>query len=254
LLVRVVEWNGDIRLPFASIAVLILMLLAIGALFLPADYRHASTSAATPERPGFRAVLLRPEVAFLLLFLWLTLCAEEVLFIAQVPWLVERFAATPESISNALFFFGIGELIGVSLVTAFADRIGKVRAPLLGYGAAVLVYLLLPIFGHTWESYLLFFTLFAVTFEFGIVASFPLASSVAPSARGTVLAASTIATNTGRAAGSRIGVALYATNGMLTNGIVAAMLTGLGIALVAKYVRPQETDQIPAAPRPVTDL
>lgn len=254
LLVRVVEWNGDIRLPFASIAVLILVLLAVGALFLPADHRHATASAATPLQPGFRAVLLRPEVAFLLLFLWLTLCGQEVLFIAQVPWLVERFAATPESISNALFFFGIGELIGVLLVTAFADRIGKVRAPLLGYSAAVLVYLLLPIFGRTWESYLLFFTLFAVAFEFGIVASFPLASSVAPEARGTVLAASTIATNTGRAAGSRIGVALYGATGMLINGIVAAMLTLVGIALVAKYVRPQEIDQIPTPPSAVTDL
>jgi predicted MFS family arabinose efflux permease len=232
--------------------VLILALLALGALLLPGDYRHPSARHAA--RPGFRTILLRPEVSFLIAFLWLTLCGQEVLFIAQVPWLVERFAATPQSISNALFFFGIGELIGVSLVTAFADRIGKVRAPLLGYGAAVLVYILLPIFSRTWESYLLFFTLFAISFEFGIVATFPLASSVEPAARGTVLAASTIATNTGRAAGGRIGVALYEATGIFVNGIVAAILTLLGILLVAKYVRPQEVEQSSLPSRPVTDL
>lgn len=252
LLVRVIEWNGDIRLPFAAIAALILVLLAIGALQLPADYRQHRSS--TTARPGLREVLSRPSVAFLILFMWLSLCGEEILFIAQVPWLIDHFAATPESISNALFFFGIGELIGVLLVTTFADRIGKVRAPLLGYGAAVLVYLLLPVFGGTWESYLLFFMLFAVTFEFGIVASFPLASSVAPEARGTVLAAATIATNTGRAAGSRIGVALYGMNGLMVNGVAAAIVTLVGMALVAKFVRPQETDHIPTASRPVTDL
>lgn len=169
LLVRVIEWNGDIRLPFSIIAILLLVLLVIGTQSLPADYRHPNQVTA---RPRLRDVLLRPSVAFLLLFMWLSLVGEEVLFIAQVPWLVDHFSATPESISNALFFFGIGELVGVLLVTAFADRIGKVRAPIIGYAAAVVVYLLLPIFGSTWESYLLCFMLFAVAFEFGIVASF----------------------------------------------------------------------------------
>jgi predicted MFS family arabinose efflux permease len=252
ILVRTVEWSGDLRVPFATIAGLILILLVIGMLLLPADYQHRATGSQ--PRPALRTVLTRPAVAFLLLFMWLTLCGEEVLFIAQVPWLIERFAATPEAISNALFFFGIGELAGVLLVTAFADRIGKVRAPVLGYGAAVLVYLLLPLFGHSWTSYLFFFMLFAVAFEFGIVATFPLASSIEPAARGTVLAAATVASSTGRAAGSRIGVALYDVGGILTNGIVAAMLTLIGIVVAAKYVRPHETEDISSAPRPVRDL
>jgi predicted MFS family arabinose efflux permease len=252
ILVRVVEWNGNLRLPFAMISALILTLLAVGMLLLPADYRQPSSDVH--PRPALRDVLTRPSVVFLLLFMWLALCGEEVLFIAQVPWLVEHFAATPQAISNALFFFGIGELAGVSLVTAFADRIGKVRAPVLGFSAAVLVYVLLPLFGQTWTSYLIFFMLFAVAFEFGIVATFPLASSVEPAARGTVLAGITVASSTGRAAGSRIGVAIYGAGGIIANGLVAAILTLIGVAVAAKYVRPREIEHAPPLAGPVTDL
>lgn len=251
LLVHMIAWNGDIRLPFTLLAGLVVVLLVLGIFHLPADYPRPTYTTA---RPRFHEVLLRPSVAFLLLFMWLSLVGEEVLFIAQVPWLIDQFAATPQSISNALFFFGIGELIGVLLVTAFADRLGKVRAPILGYSAAVVVYLLLPVFGRTWESYLLLFMLFAVAFEFGIVASFPLASSVEPEARGMVLSATTIATNTGRAAGSRIGVALYGLSGLMVNGIVSAVVTLVGIGLVAKYVRPHETEHTLEVSRPVTEL
>ena len=251
-LVRLSEWGGDISLPFGIIAALIFVLVIIGALLLPADHRHAS--AFGEARPSIKNVLTRPAVAFLLLFLWLTMCGQEVLFIAQVPWLVDQFAATPASISNALFVFGIGELIGVSLVTAFADRIGKVRAPVLGFGASALVYVLLPLFGRTWAGYLLFFMLLAVAFEFAIVATFALASSVEPAGRGTVMAGATVATNTGRAAGSRIGVALYDTTGILVNGIVAAALTLIGLSLAAKYVQPRETEHNFVPPGPVTKL
>ena len=68
------------------------------------------------------------------------------------------------------------------------------------------------------------------------------------------MAGATVATNTGRAAGSRVGVALYQTSGILVNGAVAAVLTLIGIAVVAKYVRPREIEDTSAAARPVTEM
>ena len=251
-LVALAEWSGDLRLPYAALAGLILLALSLSLLVLPSEAAPAASRRV--ERGPLRRILLRPELVALLLFLWLAVCGQEVLFIAQPPWLVTAFGATPRQVGDALRVFGIGELVGVALAAALTDRIGVLRAPLLGFAGAILIYLLLPPLATTWTRYLLLFGVFGLLFEFAIVSSFSLASTINPAARGIVMAATATAMQTGRAAGSRIGVGLLESSSLIVNGIVAAVLTSISVIVAAIGVRPQENDYNSTESEPVRNL
>lgn len=251
-LVALAEWGGNLRLPFGVLAGLILLVLLLSLLVLPSGAEPAGSRQA--ERGPLRRVLWRPELLAMLLFLWLAVCGQEVLFIAQPSWLVDTFGATPQQIGTALQVFGIGELVGVALATLLTDRIGVLRTPLLGFAGAVLIYLLLPPLATTWTRYLLLFGVFGLLFELAIVSSFSLASTINPAARGIVMAATATAVQTGRAAGSRIGVGLLESSNLIVNGIVAAALTSIGLIVAAIGVRPQEKGHESTKSEPVRNL
>lgn len=245
------ERSDGLQLPYATLAVLLLVVLVLSWTALPREARHAH---AASRAPSLLHAIRQPGVRPLLVFFWLVICGTELLFIAQSPWLTDRFGATPQSIGQALFIFGLGELVGASLATAFTDRLGKRRAPMAGFAAASLVYMLLPLLSGSWGSYLLLFALFGLTFEFGIVASFALASSVNPAARGTTMAASTLAITTGRAGGSWIGVRLYESTNILLNGIVAAVVTWIGLIVAVNGLKSQENEHEATESKAVTIL
>ncbi len=207
---------------------------------LPPDPPRATVARRTTS--SF-AVIKQPAVIALFVFLWLVMGGQEILFVAQAPWLAAHFGASSETIGQALVVFGFGELLGVTLATLLTDWLGKRRAPLVGFACAAVVYLLLPVLGRTWNSYLVLFFLYALFFEFSIVASFSLASIIDPNARGIVMAGVSFSTLTGRAAGSALGVPLAQLTSITVNGIVAATLTLVGILVGALGAQPQEKDQ-----------
>ena len=239
-LVALVQWTGDLRAPFSVLAAMILVVLLLSLALLPADQPRSRNDDGPSQ--SLRRVLLQPALWSLLIFFWLVLCAEEILFIAQAPWLASDFGATPQQIGNTLFVFGVGELVGAGLSTLFTDRIGIVRATLAGFTGAAIIYLLFPLLVGGWSSYLLLFMLFGLAFEFAIVASFALASSVNPAARGTIMAAAALAMTSGRAGGSRIGIPLLESTSLVVNGVVAAGLTLSGVVVAAIGVRPRENE------------
>lgn len=251
-LVALAEWSGGLHLPFAVLALLILAVLSLSFVALPPEHQagHKQRAQAVP----LRTVLAQPSFGALALFLWLAVFGQEVLFIAQAPWLGQHFGATPQRIGNTLFVFGIGELVGVSLATAFTDRLGKLRSPMLGFAGAALVYAALPVFGRSWSGYLLLFGLFGLLFEFAIVSSFSLASSINPRARGKVMAGSNLATQTGRAAGSWAGIRVWEGSNIVVNGAVAAALTAIAVVIAGLAIKPQESIQEPVTSEPVSIL
>lgn len=240
-LISLAQSTGGLHFPFALLAVLLVAVLALTQTMLPPDRAHA-LGEGNRGRP-LRTVIRQPVILALFAFLWLAVCGQEILFIVQAPWLTDHFGASPEQIAQTLFVFGLGELFGVSLATALTDWLGKRRAPLVGFGGAAIIYVLLPLLAHNWTSYLILFLLYALCFEFAIVSSFSLASGIDPAARGTVMAGVTFSTQTGRAAGSWIGVPLLQATNVVVNGIVAAVLTWIGIGIAVIKVRPQEKER-----------
>jgi predicted MFS family arabinose efflux permease len=216
-----------------------LTLVTLATLFIlpnpPAQPRDDATNAGGPG-----AVLRNPNVLGMLGFVFLTLGGLEMLFIVQSPWAAERFNASLVDLGLAAFVFGLGEIGGSLGSTLLTDRLGKRRAATIGFGLAAIVYLLLPLLSVSWPVYLICFFFFALFAEFGIVAALTFASTVSLVSRATVMALTVMAIQVSRAISSRIGVPLWEATSLSVNGVVAALLTLVGIAVALRYAHEAE--------------
>lgn len=206
---------------------------------LPLETSSANATHSTPI--SFRVVLNNRSVLGLLAFVFLALAGVEVLFIAQAPWTTVQFGASLADLGTAAFVFGIGELGGSSASAIFTDRLGKRRAAIIGFSLTTLIYLALPVLSVNWVAYLVCYLFFALCVEFAIVATLTLASTVSTVGRATVMAFTVTAVQVSRAAASLIGVQVWELSSIYVNGILAAALTLMGVAVALRFVR--ETEQ-----------
>jgi len=217
------------------------VLLGLGALTLaltpalPEERRApAVREAGAPAEP---AALAQPGVWPALGFVLCQLLAVELIFVVYAAWLEADFGATTAQLGQIFALLGLVELAGSSGAALLTDRIGKRRAVLAGFGATAALMALLPLSAGSWGLFLLLFLLFDLCFEFAIVSVFPLVSGLAVRGRGTVMAASVAAVGVGRVIGSLLGPQLFAGAGFWANGLLAALLAGLGVAAGAALIR-----------------
>ena len=215
-----------------------LALIRFGRPALPTPDRASGAGAPSArQRLDWRAVRTR-SVAGVLGLLLLTACAVDFIFVVQGAWSKASFGANEAQLGQVFGMLGIAELIGSLGSTVLVDRVGKKRAVLAGYILTAAMMLALPLSEGSWLLFLPLYFLFDLFFEFAIVASFPLASGVAPSVRGTVMALSVLTIGMGRAAGSQLAIPLWSSYGIWANGAIGAglVLAGvlLGWALVAE--------------------
>ena len=126
--------------------------------------------------------------------------------------------------------------LGVALL---GDRLGIRRSTAAGFLVAAGCVAVLPFVGQAWIWFLPVYLILYTSFEYAIVASFPLVSAVAPTARGSMLALSATAIGAGRVAASLVATSLWLAFGigwtvMITAAIICASLLCLVI------IRPQE--------------
>jgi|GEM_PF-880935 len=216
-----------------AVSVLTLTTLPTPRLVLPTGNSPSATSSTL-------IVLRNASVWGMIAFLFLGIGGNEVLFIAQAPWASARFGATPSDLGTAAFVFGLGELVGSLGSALFTDRLGKRRAAVSGFAAAALVYLALPLVSISWGRYLFCYLLFAICVEFAIVAALTLASTVSNVGRATVMAFTVTAVQLSRALASLVGVAVLNASSIMVNGVIAAMLTLLGVGVALRFVRENE--------------
>lgn len=235
LLLRVVDAQGSIQGAFLILASGVVAVLGATIMLLPDDHAPSSTTSST-RVPVWQG-LADPTVVALCAFLFLSIGGNELLYVAQAPWLTARFNASTADLGTAAFVFGIGELGGSVMSTLFTDRLGKRRASLLGFGAAALVYLLVPLLGITWFGYLGVYALYGVAIEFAIVASITLSSTISASSRATVLALSFVAIQVGRSLGSQLGVPLLSVGSIASNSVAAALVVLLGVFVAWRGVK-----------------
>jgi predicted MFS family arabinose efflux permease len=181
-----------------------------------------------------------PSVAGVLGLLLLTACAVDLIFVVQGAWSKASFGANDAQLGQVFGMLGIAELIGSLSSTVLVDRVGKKRAVLAGYLLTAALMLALPLSEGNWLLFLPLYFLFDLFFEFSIVASFPLASGVAPGARGTVMALCVLTIGMGRAAGSQLATPLWTSYGIWANGAIGAGLVLAGVLLGWALVRENE--------------
>jgi predicted MFS family arabinose efflux permease len=221
-----------------------LALIRFGLPALP-NLEQASDAGApgARQRLDWRAVRT-PSVAGVLGLLLLTACAVDLIFVVQGAWSKASFGANDAQLGQVFGMLGIAELIGSLGSTVLVDRVGKKRAVLAGYLLTAAMMLALPLSEGNWLLFLPLYFLFDLFFEFSIVASFPLASGVAPSVRGTLMALCVLTIGMGRAAGSQLAIPLWSSYGIWANGAIGAGLVLAGVLLAWALVRENEAEGI----------
>ena len=191
------------------------------------------------QRLDWRA-LRTPSVVGMLGLLLLTACAVDLIFVVQGAWSKASFGANDAQLGQVFGMLGIAELIGSLSSTVLVDRVGKKRAVLVGYTLTAAMMLALPLSEGSWLLFLPLYFLFDLFFEFAIVSSFPLASGVAPTVRGTVMALSVLILGVGRAIGSQLATPLWSSYGIWGNAVLGAGLVLAGVLLCWALVRENE--------------
>jgi predicted MFS family arabinose efflux permease len=142
-------------------------------------------------------------------------------------WLEDSFGLKLAALGAAAAVIGISEFGGESLVAATVDRVGKMKALMIGISANTAAAILLPAAGRTPAGAVFGLTLFYLTFEYTVVSMLPVMSEILPGARATLLAFNAAAFSIGRAVGSFVSPRLYAW------GFPAVALGAAGLNIVA---------------------
>jgi predicted MFS family arabinose efflux permease len=209
--------------------------LALVHTLLPDGQRRALNETHRVEWRELRT----PGALLALLFMALTLCAYDLIQIVQAPWLHETLAMNEAQLGQLFALAGIGELAGSLGVALVGDRLGIRRSTAAGFLLAAICVAVLPFVGQNLALLLPTFLLLYLTFEYAIVASFPLVSAVAPAARATMLALSTASTGAGRVVASLVAPSLWLTYGINWTATITAAILCMSL-LCLLVIRPQE--------------
>jgi predicted MFS family arabinose efflux permease len=226
--------TGTIGLLYAVVFVggmvsLLLVFWRLPAAFSP----HAIARDAGP------GVLRSWSVAALAIFVVLTYVAFELILTPQSAWILRTFAVDAGQLGQLAAIAGAAELVGSLAVVGFVDRVGKRRAVAISYVGSALLMALLPQSAGNWPLFVLVYAALALALEFAIVATITLASTVAPQARGTLMATKIVLGSSSRALTSTVANQLTGQLGYANVALVAAGLLG-GALVVLPAVRDAE--------------
>lgn len=222
------------RAPFLGLAVA--ALTCAGLTLVLDETPLAARARAEPLRLG-SILSHRSAIAFLLTSLTLFFAFENIQ-VGYASWFESRFGLDPGQRGTLQSLFGVFEIAASSSVSLFLDRIGKKRGVAGGLGVALLGYVLLASVGPlALPLGLVAMSVAFLGFEFGVVASIPLASEQMPQARGAMLALTVMSSGLGRLLGGVSGSALLAGPGFAFAALVSAGVAVMTLAVFALGVR-----------------
>jgi predicted MFS family arabinose efflux permease len=220
------------RSPFLALALLgAAGLVTVRALF-GGSSGGGETGATSAERKGghlesYKAVLRSPAALAGIAVILAVSMSNELVNLVFGVWLEDSFGLKLAALGAAAAIIGVAEFGGESLVVATVDRLGKIRALVIGLAANALVVLVLPLAGGSRLTALLTLALLYLTFEYTVVSLLPVMSEVLPQARATLLAFYAASFSLGRAVGSLLSPYLYSL------GFTAVALAAAGLDAVA---------------------
>jgi predicted MFS family arabinose efflux permease len=186
----------------------------------------------------------QPVIWAVVAYVLVLMVANEAVFIIYGDWMEQSFDLSLTNLGLASGIIGGAELLGEFTAGWSVDRFGKRRVVILTGVLTSFAYLLLPYVGGTLAVALVMLFLTFLGFELTFVGSIPLLTEVVPSARSVVLSTALAAGSLGRALGALIGPSVWRWLGLPGNGMLAALLTLLGVFVLARWVREAvETDE-----------
>ncbi|MEO6123672.1 MAG: MFS transporter [Ilumatobacteraceae bacterium] len=145
------------------------------------------------------------------------------IFVTFGKWLENDFGFSDTKVAVVVFCLGGIELIAATSTVRFADRWGKQRSTMYGSLVMVPAAALLAILHATLAPALIVMALFICAFEFSIIATLSLASSLIPGRPSTGLGFMVAAATLGRGAVSPLATAVYTHSGMSRVAIIGAI-------------------------------
>jgi DHA1 family inner membrane transport protein len=188
------------------------------------------------HRASYRAVLRSPAALAGIAVILAVSVANELVNLVFGVWLEDSFGLKLAALGATAAVIGLAEFGGESLVVTTVDRLGKIRALMIGLGGNAAVALALPLAGRSVVTALAGLALFYLTFEYTVVSMLPVMSEILPQARATVLAFYAASFSIGRAAGSLLSARLY-TLGFAPVALAAAGLNAVAFVLLLRLRR-----------------
>jgi len=230
--------RGDWRAPFWPLAGLGVLAAIWMAAAIPPDPPHPGHTGLNGLDRWLK-VIRNPVVLAALITNMLSAASNEIINIVYGSWMEQTFNLRVVQLGLSVAVIGVAELIAEGGVAVLSDRLGKRQTLILGLVVSAVSYFLLPFGSHSLEWALAGIFAVYLAFEFAIVASIPLISELMPEYRNTVMSTSIAAHAAGRMIGSLLGGFVFQF-GFLWNGVVAGILTMIGIPLILWVVRERQ--------------
>jgi predicted MFS family arabinose efflux permease len=213
--------------------------------WLPPGYVTATRAASLGAM--VRVVREHPVVWAVALYAFLTLTANEMLFIMYGEWMEESFGLRLAALGLASGVIGGAEVVGDLLAAWTVDRFGKRPVVIISGLLSALFYLLIPYTSTSLVAALL--TLFGVflAFELTYVAALPLLTEVVPTARSVVLSVNLATGSLGRVVGALLGPLVWSQAGLAGNTVISAALALASILVLGLWVRELSGTPLPTA-------
>ncbi len=184
----------------------------------------------------WHGLLRQRQVRALLTTSLLLTMAMELPFIVYGAWLERAFGLGLSTLGLASVVVGLAEATAELGTTVLTDRVGKRRSVLAGLVGLAGSLLVLPLLaGQGLTGALSGVVLVVLSFEFAIVSLLPLATELAPEARGSLLSLNITTFSLGRIVGATAGGWLWqgAGAGIITNTLAGAACTLLAALVVS---------------------
>ena len=174
---------------YGAVGGLSLVVLVAALALLPRSPRPAKAAQTEAQAALWRAVVeiarQRSAMAGLLAILgWAAIPTG--VFIYLAAWLEQAFQFTETQIGLAFSTIGVGALIGNALTAAWADRLGKKRAAVLGLLVLSVTAVLLP-HAPAAAGALVGLVVFTAALEFSFASFSTLMTELVPDSRGTLM-------------------------------------------------------------------
>lgn len=152
-------------------------------------------------------------------------------------WLATEYKLSAEQLGTVALVIGCADLCGSGLASIVADRFGKRRGVLFGWGGAFLVMVLLPWLDRNLLWAVGTLVLLRASSEFGIICHMSLVSGQSTTQRGKVMTLSFAAGVVGGTLASFTGPPAYTAYGVWGLGPVAALALAVAIGMMLIWVK-----------------
>ncbi len=226
------------RAPFVWLGALGMITAVILYRLLPKSSRQ-SHSAVTFKQV-VAVVRAHPVIWAASTYILLIMAANEILFIVYGGWMESSFDLSLASLGVASSVVGGAEVLGELFVGLAVDRLGKRPVILVTGMLTAVFYALIPFIGNTLTSALITLFILFLFFEITVVGGIPLMTELVPKSRTVVMAMVLAFGALGRALGSLIGPLIWQMGGLRANGLLAALIMLIAVAVLARWVKEME--------------